>query len=667
MKKPFTKKLFTIDDFAVAFVAALGYGYGETFSRLLGWPPLACGAASFVLGILLEIIINRIAFSETVQKSPRNRILTYAAFCLVFLIAHTVSFVSAGVSMVDYLTDYFAYVVVLPVLGFGVNLLIRAYQIRKIRSLYGDGSGGFVFDVNKEDVEEVNRQNQPVSGEYDADCAVRTKTGVYVGERDRKVISWCGIPYAAPPTGERRWKAPEPLPPSDTVFEAKYFGASAIQVDYKGSILKLHRQSEDCLTLNICAADQEAETPKPVLVLFHHGGFTCGGSADPLLQGCEFVNEHPDIVFVSFNYRLGLFGFIDFSEVPGGENYPDAVNLGLLDQIAALEWIRENIAAFGGDPERITVLGLEAGATSVCLLSACSRAKGLFRKAFALNGSPALACDTADSAKALAGALLKETGAGTMEELSRLSTETLKDAAQKLWRDMCAPTCDGTLIPADVYRAWQEGAASDIGFIIGIPGNEMQVYRSFIGNQKYTDEIFAAITEMRDCMDDSAAGALQAYMEAQTAASSELEAKSKLVEQWLALHLYRSAAALSEGGNQVRLMYWDEKPLIGNLGSGTVDVAAALLGNRDALQMYGNVMNTDLSETLQLLLVKLIRGEDPELYPNEIKGIYAVNWRAFPMALIVSDGQLQCGPIEDRLTEIQGLSDFVVSSKQNVL
>ena len=83
--------------------------------------------------------------------------------------------------------------------------------------------------------------------------------------------------------------------------------------------------------------------------------------------------------------------------------------------------------------------------------------------------------------------------------------------------------------------------------------------------------------------------------------------------------------------------------------------------------MYGNVMNTDLSETLQLLLVKLIRGEDPELYPNEIKGIDAVNWRAFPMALIVSDGQLQCGPIEDRLTEIQGLSDFVVSSKQNVL
>lgn len=661
------KKLFTVDDFAVAFVAALGYGFGETISRLLGWPPLACGLASLVLGMVLEIIISRIAFSEKVQKSPRNRILTYAAFCLIFLIAHTVSFLSAGVSMVDYLTDYFAYIVILPILGFGINLLIRAYQIRKIRSLYGDGSEGFVFDVTKEDVEEINRQNQPVSGEYDAEYAVKTETGIFVGERDRKVISWRGIPYAKPPVGERRWKAPEPLPPSDAVFEAKCFGASAVQVDHKGSILKLHRQSEDCLTLNICAGSRKAESPKPVLVLFHHGGFACGGSADPLLQGSDFVSKHPDIVFVSFNYRLGLFGFIDFSEIPGGEAYPDTINLGLLDQIAALEWIRENIAAFGGDPSRITVLGFEAGAASVCLLSACERAKGLFRKAFAFNGSPASAWDTPEQAKALAEALLKETRTSTMEELSRLSTETLKDASQKLWRNMCGPTCDGSLIPADVFQAWQNGAASDIGMIIGIPGHEMQVYRSFVGDQNYTEEISAAVADLQNYMDHSSAGALQAYTETQTTSGGGLEAKSKLVEQCLAVSLYRSAAMLAEGGNQVRLIYWDEKPLIGNLGSGTVDAAAALLGNREALQLYGNVMNADLSETLQQLLVKFIHGEELELYPNEIKGVDALNWRAFPLALIVSDEKAQCGPIEDRLPEIRSLPNFIESSKQNML
>lgn len=121
-----------------------------------------------------------------------------------------------------------------------------------------------------------------------------------------------------------------------------------------------------------------------------------------LLYGDEFIEEHPDIIFVSFNYRLGIFGFIDFSEIPGGEAYPDALNLGLLDQIAALEWIKENIAAFGGDPDRITVMGFESGASSICLLAASDRAKGLFRKAFAFYGSPDMAYNTPDVSRALA-------------------------------------------------------------------------------------------------------------------------------------------------------------------------------------------------------------------------------------------------------------------------
>ena len=644
------KKLFTIDDFAVAFVGALGYGYGETISRLLGWPPLACGLASLVLGMALEFIINRIAFSEAVQKSPKNKVLTYLLFCLVFLVAHTISFLSTGVSMVDYLTENIVYVAGFPILGFVINLLIRTYQIRKIRRLYGDGSEGYVFDVKKEDIEEINRQNQPISGEYDADCAIRTKTGLFVGEQTGKTVSYLGIPYAKPPVGERRWKAPEPLPASEAVFEAKHLGASAVQVDHRGSIVRQHRQSEDCLTLNICIGRQETETGKPILVLFHNGDFTCGGTADPLLYGDELIKKHPDIVFVSFNFRLGIFGFIDFSEIPGGAAYPDAINLGLLDQIAALKWIRENIAAFGGDPDRITLLGFDAGATSVCLLAASGQAKGLFRKAFVFNGSPASAYDTPESARALAKDLLKETQTSTMEELLQLNTDSLKDAAQKLWRNMCAPTCDGTLIPADVYQAFRDGAASDIGFIIGIPGNEMQVYRSFVGNQNYEELILAATADIQNDTDASAADALQAHTEAQTDSSSALEAKSKLVEQCLVRSIYRSAEKLSEGGNQVQLMYWDEKPLIENLGSGTVDVAATLLGNGDALQMYGNVMNADLSETLQTLLLKFIRGEDLQLYPNEIKGTDAVHWRAFPLALIVSDGKVVCDTIEGRLT-----------------
>ena len=654
------KKLFTIDDIMVSFISALGYGFGAAISKLLGWPELACEAASFVLGMALNWIITKIAFSKAVQKKPVNRVITYVSVFLIFLIAHGISVVWMGTSMFDYLGDQIVGVVGMPILGFFVSLLLRWYQVRKIRRQYGDGSEGFVFDVKDKDIEETNKQNQPISGKYDTRHAVKTRTGVYVGQNVWGTVSYLGIPYAKPPVGELRWKAPEALPESDAVFEAKHFGASAIQVEHKGSIIQKHRQSEDCLTLNIGVGAEKTEFLKPVLVLFHGGDFTCGGSVDPLLYGYNIVSAHPDIVFVSLNYRLGIFGFIDFSAVPGGEARPDTLNLGLLDQIAALKWIKENIAAFGGDPNRITALGFESGASSILLLAASGQAKGLFQKAFVFNGGLAAAYDTPEAARTLAKDLLRETGTATMAELLALKTEALKDAAQRLWQNMCAPTCDGALIPADVYQACKTGAASGIDFVIGIPSNEMQVFRSLVGNQKYTDGIFSAVTEMQNYMDDATASAVRAYMEAQTASSNELEAKSKLVEQWLALCIYRTAVKLKEGGNQVRLLYWAEKPLIENLGSGTVDAAAALLGNGEALQMYGSVMNADLCETLQALLLKLMNGEPLQLYQNEIKGVDAIDWKAFPQALVVSEGKVLCDTIEDRITAVKGLLDFAV-------
>ena len=654
------KKLFTIDDFMVAFISALGYGFGETIARLSGWSEVMCIVACFAVGIVSEEIIGSIVFSKAVQKEKRNRIITFAAILLVFLAAQGIAVRWMGVSMIDYLEEEFLFVVGLPIIGFVVNMFIRGYHIRKIRKLYGDGSEGFVFDLKDRDVEETNRVNHPITGKYDADLAVKTMTGVYVGEKYKNIIYYLGIPYAKAPVGDLRWKAPKQLPPSDAVFEAKNFGASAIQVEHKGSILKNHRQSEDCLSLNICIGSKKTEGKKPVLVLFHHGDFTFGGSADPLMYGANYVNNNQDVVFVSFNYRLGIFGFIDFSEVSGGGNYPDAINLGLLDQIAALEWIKKNIATFGGDPDRITVLGFESGATSILMLAASERANGLFKKAFIFNGNLATAYDSSDGPKALAKALLKETNTSTMDELLKLDTEVLKEAAQKLWQNMCAPTCDGILIPVDVNKAFLNGAAAGIEFVIGIPSDETGVFRAFVGSQNYEELISAGMAGIQSCMDAPVSGEVQAYIETQMKNSTELEAKSKLVGQWLALGIYRSAVKLSAGGNKVHLMYWDEKSLIEKLGSGTVDVAASLLGNGEALQMYGSVLKKDMSEILRTLLKKFIDGDKLELYPNEISGVDAFDWKAYPKALVVSDGKLLCDTIEDRLTEIKGLLDLAV-------
>ena len=657
------KKLFTVEDFVIALVAALGYGFTFEIPKLLGYPMWLCTIICLVVGIALETLESRLVFSKAVQKTPMRRYTVLAGFVLVFLVVQYFATSWIGMNVIDYVAEQYGYVIIPPLVVFAFRWGLRWYRARKIRERYGDGSGGFVFDgqLTENDFEEAAQQNQPIHGAFDTDLAVKTRTGVFVGRKERGILVFAGIPYAKPPVGERRWKAPEPLPASEEVFEAKFAGAAAIQVDYDGSILSQYRQSEDCLTLNIGIGGKRTKRKKPVLVIFHHGDFSYGGSAEPLLWGDDFHKIYPDTIGITFNYRLGLFGFIDFSGIPGGEACPDALNLGLLDQIAALRWIRENIAAFGGDPERITVMGFESGAISVCLLATCEQAKGLFQKAFVFNGSPLMAFETPETSRNLAKKLMAETGARTVEDLLRLPEQRLKEATQTLAMDMSAPTLDGKLIPADVFAAYRNGAADCVEFLIGIPSNERHIYKSFVGDQKYEDYVAKEAGFVLCYLDDAcpaAAKAVRSYIEEQTKKTSAVDAQARIFEQFYVLSTYRYAQELAESGHNVRLLYWGARPLIENLGSGTVDVMATLLGSSRAAQMYGNAQNADVAETLQVFFRTFKDGEAMRLYNNEIKGIGAIDWKTFPNALIVSGKEIQCGPVEDKLTEVKELLEF---------
>lgn len=172
--------------------------------------------------------------------------------------------------------------------------------------------------------------------------------------------------------------------------------------------------------------------------------------------------------------------------------------------------------------------------------------------------------------------------------------------------------------------------------------------------------LFPPLLSIQRRLDGRLAAAVREYIDAQTALSSEVEAKAKLIDQWVALCAYRAAVKLVEGGNEVHLMYWGQKPLIENLGSGTVDVLATLLGNEDELEIYGSVVDADLSEILQTFLHKFVNGDALQLYRNEIYGIDAFDWEPFPKALIVSDNKCSCATIEDKLTEIDGLADYML-------
>lgn len=203
-------------------------------------------------------------------------------------------------------------------------------------------------------------------------CIVSTKSGKIKGYRQNNRIEFRGIPFAKPPVGELRFKRAREIEPWDGVFDAKEFGSPSIQLD--GGELK---GSEDCLKLNI-TRPEDGENMS-VLVWIHGGGYNTGYGSDSLFASDAFIKE--GIVFVTIQYRLNVLGFYDFTTYPGCEGFES--NCGLSDQIMALKWIHENIAAFGGDPNRVTIFGESAGGSTMVNMLAAPAAKGYFQQAIA--------------------------------------------------------------------------------------------------------------------------------------------------------------------------------------------------------------------------------------------------------------------------------------------
>lgn len=210
---------------------------------------------------------------------------------------------------------------------------------------------------------------------------ITTADGAVRGLRGRRVSRWRSIPFAAPPVGELRFRAPQPVQPWTGVRDATHFGFAAMQHRRGAQIGPRQQQptGEDCLTLNVTAPNKPAATARPVMVFIHGGGYLLGTSALRLYSGSRLALLG-DVIVVSVNYRLGAFGYVDFSEYSTPAHRFDN-NLGLRDQVAALEWVRDNIAAFGGDPGNVTIFGESAGAHAVLALMATPAAAGLFHRA----------------------------------------------------------------------------------------------------------------------------------------------------------------------------------------------------------------------------------------------------------------------------------------------
>lgn len=335
---------------------------------------------------------------------------------------------------------------------------------------------------------------------------IETRSGRLRG-RDKGVLVFRGIPFAKPPVGERRFRAPEPPEPWTGVRDATAFGPAVPQSTPEGLCfgpgLDAGPQDEDCLYLDICTPGTVSRH-RPVLAWIHGGDFTRGAGSEPVFDGRALAGRG-DAVVVTIDYRRGALGFLYLDEL-GGEALGAAANPGLLDQLAALEWVRDHIAALGGDPGNVTVFGALAGATSIAALMAMPRAWGLFHKAILQSGgAPEL--QTRRDATVVAVEFLTELGRVPREvaALWKTAADELLQAEGRVLERLASPVLspfrpvlDSQVIPESPVAAIRRGLASDIPLLVGTSRDQCRLHHPTDPREERLDEraLLARVAEM---------------------------------------------------------------------------------------------------------------------------------------------------------------------------
>lgn len=310
-------------------------------------------------------------------------------------------------------------------------------------------------------------------------CEVSTKMGKVKGKEEDGIFKWLGIPYAKKPLGDLRFRHAQPVEAWEGVIEAVEYPKKPLQGNFlMGN--SAYGDSEDCLYLNVLSSN--TETKKPVLVWIYGGAFIIGETSLNMYDGTSFAQK--DVVFVSLNYRLGMLGGYDFSNLNGGDNGIDD-NIFISDQVQALKWIHENIEFFGGDPENVTIMGESAGGTSVVNLMTVPEAEGLFQKVICESGvlGATVSPDVGNISMRL---VLEHLGIEEteVEKIKDLSPEQLREASvwlmQKFTRYypgiyLSGPVL-GSLLPEYPLEAIKKGAGKGIKLLIGTNKDESTLF-----------------------------------------------------------------------------------------------------------------------------------------------------------------------------------------------
>ncbi|MHC4607658.1 MAG: carboxylesterase/lipase family protein [Planctomycetota bacterium] len=310
-------------------------------------------------------------------------------------------------------------------------------------------------------------------------------SGVTVGE-EGDVRAYKGVPFAAPPVGDLRWKPPQPVKPWEGVRACTDLGPPCWQPKQEVFKNTSTKMSEDCLTLNVWTAAEKADEKRRVMVWIHGGGYTTGSGANKIYDGAALARA--GVVLVTINYRLGPFGFFAHPLLSEESDRDVSGNYGLLDQIESLKWVKKNIAAFGGDPDCVTIFGESAGAGSVCRLMVSPLSKGLFHRAIAQSGGAHGGTRhlkkrrlNQESMEDMGERLAEELECTTLKELRALDPEEILKAsnpAQGLFGkgNKFYPVVDGWVLPDDPGTLFDTGRQHDVPFMTGSNADEGTIF-----------------------------------------------------------------------------------------------------------------------------------------------------------------------------------------------
>ena len=346
------------------------------------------------------------------------------------------------------------------------------------------------------------------------------------------------------------------------------------------------------------------------MVWIHGGAYEIEGYVDPWYDLSNFVRENPDIIAVSIEYRQGVFGFFHLSHLADGKDYPDAQNLGLMDQMMALKWIHENIASFGGDPDNVTIFGESAGAGSVTLLPLVEGSHAYIKRVIAESGSPALTRST-EEAIACTNEIMEKVGCKTVSDLQKIDAQTLVDASA-VTSMRVAPERDGNYLPLDPYEAYAKGAAKDIDLLHGINKDEMNCYVCILGEDgfiawgnDYMAKRFVHLTEKEKALAESFSRDVK---------GERFEHVSRLVDQIMFnAPLIRLSEDQTKGGGKSYTYLFTVESSVPLMRSGHGIELPSVLNHTEMVDETGRAFDEIFSKTLRKMWVQFAKTGNPSL------------------------------------------------------